>query len=483
MKYQFNPKRIGQLFESKQLSAGDLAALLGIGDERIFRWESGEEVPALEHILTMCNRYDLPMDYFFRDDEETSDKTGDDVFGMESLMQLYKIGRGPSSSHTMGPEKACTIFREKYPEADGFRAVLYGSLAKTGTGHGTDVVIRNTFAPLPCEVIFDLEKQDLPHPNTMELFALSEGKVLGQSKVMSVGGGSIRFEQDAEFKPPLVYRHHSFREISEYCKQKRMRLWEYVEEVEGNEIWKYLGEIWKTMKETIHRGLEDEGILPGGLEVQKKAKFLHEMEHIDETAETRENRMVCSFAFAASEQNACYGKVVTAPTCGASGVVPAVLYYQQLKHNFSDQQIMRALATGGLIGNLIKTNASISGAECGCQAEVGTACAMAAAALSELFRLNLDKIEYSAEIAIEHHLGLTCDPICGLVQIPCIERNAVAAMRAINAVNLASFLSSTRKISLDSVIETMRETGRDMARQYKETSEGGLATVARPGEW
>ena len=231
------------------------------------------------------------------------------------------------------------------------------------------------------------------------------------------------------------------------------------------------------MKNAIETGIDDEGILPGGLEVQKKAKYLYNMEHIGESAETRENREVCSYAFAVSEQNASGHTIVTAPTCGAAGVLPAVLYYMQLKHGYTDRQILQALATGGLIGNLVKTNASISGAECGCQAEIGTACAMAAAALGELFGLKRGKIEYAAEIAIEHHLGLTCDPICGLVQIPCIERNAVAAMRAINAVNLASFLSDTRKISLDSVITTMKKTGMDIHAAYRETSEGGLATL------
>ena len=256
-----------------------------------------------------------------------------------------------------------------------------------------------------------------------------------------------------------------------------MRLWQYVEEVEEAKIWDYLDTVWKHMKAAIEEGLNSEGILPGGLNVQRKARYLHEMQHIDETSETRENRLVCSYAFAVSEQNAAGGTIVTAPTCGASGVLPAVLYYQQEKHRFTDRQIKEALATAGLIGNLIKSNASISGAECGCQAEVGSACAMAAAALAELFKLSFDKIEYAAEIAIEHHLGLTCDPICGLVQIPCIERNAVAAMRAINAVNLSSFLSDTRKISLDNVILIMKQTGLDMSHRYKETSEAGLANL------
>ncbi len=397
--------------------------------------------------------------------------------GMESLDQLYKIGRGPSSSHTMGPERACLLFRERYPAADRFEAVLYGSLSKTGKGHGTDAVIRRTLEPIPCKVTFDDETEKLPHPNTMDLKAYKGETLLGESRVFSVGGGRIALENDPAQAAPIVYPHQSFAEIAEYCREKRIRLWQYVEEIEGREVWTHLQKIWNAMKTAIERGLEDEGILPGGLEVQKKAKFLYEMQHIDESAETRENRVVCAYAFATSEQNASGETIVTAPTCGASGVMPAVLYYQQQKQNFTDQDICKALAAGGVIGNLIKTNASISGAECGCQAEIGTACAMAAAALAELFGLHLDKIEYAAEIAIEHHLGLTCDPIGGLVQIPCIERNAVAAMRAINAVNLASFLSSTRKISLDKVIVTMKETGRDLRAAYRETSEGGMAKI------
>ncbi len=396
---------------------------------------------------------------------------------MESLDQLYKIGRGPSSSHTMGPERACLYMKEKYPDADGFRVILYGSLAKTGKGHGTDEVIRRTFAPASCEVVFDLEKTDLPHPNTMELFAHQGEQLQGQARVFSVGGGRIAFENDPAAKAPTVYPHRSFEDIAAYCKVNRLRLWQYADRMEGGAIWNHLQTVWNAMKAAVERGLEDEGTLPGGLEVQKKAKYLYEMQHIDESAETRENRVVCSYAFAVSEQNASGETIVTAPTCGASGVVPAVLYYQQQKHGFSDQEICRALAAGGIIGNLIKTNASISGAEAGCQAEIGTACAMASAALGELFGLHMDKIEYAAEIAIEHHLGLTCDPIGGLVQIPCIERNAVAAMRAINAVNLASFLSSTRKISLDKVIVAMRRTGKDIRAAYRETSEGGLAAL------
>ena len=396
---------------------------------------------------------------------------------MQSLTELYRIGRGPSSSHTMGPEKACDLFKQKYPQATHFEVVLYGSLAKTGVGHGTDRVIRETFSPLPCHVEFDYLDRPLVHPNTMDMIAYEGERRLEKCRVLSIGGGEICFEGVPLVEPPEVYPLSSFEAIADHCRDNGLRLWEYVKEVEGRAIWDYLDMVWRTMKQSIHEGLSASGILPGGLEVQRKAKQLLERQHIDESAETRENRMVCAYAFAVSEQNADGGRIVTAPTCGAAGVLPSVLYYQQKKRGFSDEDILRALATAGIVGNLIKTNASISGSECGCQAEVGSACAMAAAALGELFQLDFDKIEYAAEIAIEHHLGLTCDPICGLVQIPCIERNAVAAMRAINAVSLASFLSDSRKISLDSAIHIMKQTGLDISHRYKETAEGGLATL------
>lgn len=400
-----------------------------------------------------------------------------EVKKMESLKELYKIGRGPSSSHTMGPEKACKYFKKHNPDADRFEAILYGSLSKTGVGHGTDKVIKVTLEPIPCDVVFNNEETDLPHPNTMDLIAYKDGNEIKRIRVLSVGGGKIEIIGHKNVDPPKVYDLATFSEISEHCKKNHMRLWQYVEEVEGLEIREYLLKIWNQMKMSIHIGLETEGVLPGGLNVKRKAKKLYSHQHIDESAQTKENRVVSAYAFAVSEQNADGEVIVTAPTCGSAGVMPAVLYYQQMKRGYSDLEIVRALETGGIIGNLIKTNASISGSECGCQAEIGTACAMASAALGELFSLEIDKIEYAAEIAIEHHLGLTCDPICGLVQIPCIERNAVAAMRAINAVSLASFLSDSRKISVDEVIEVMRMTGKDIPGRYRETAEGGLATL------
>ena len=296
-------------------------------------------------------------------------------------------------------------------------------------------------------------------------------------RVMSIGGGDIRIEGRESAKSEEIYPETSFTQISEYCKNHGIRLSEFVVMREGREIYDFLFKVYDTMKNAIHEGLTTSGILPGGLGVERKAQYLYNQRHIDESAVTRENRIVCSYAYAVSEQNADNGTIVTAPTCGACAVLPSVLKYMQEKHGFSDKRVLDALAVAGLIGNLVKTNASVSGAECGCQAEIGTACSMAAAALGELFEMGIDQIEYAAEIAFEHHLGLTCDPICGLVQIPCIERNAVAAMRAINAVNLANFLSGSRKISLDMVIDTMYQTGKDLSAHYRETSTGGLAKL------
>lgn len=397
---------------------------------------------------------------------------------MKSIREIYKIGKGPSSSHTMGPERAARWMREMYPGADSFRVLLYGSLAKTGKGHMTDEGIRKALEPFPVEICF-CENTDfvLPHPNTLDLFAYKGDRELGRERVLSVGGGDIQIEGHPQKDAPDIYQARTFTEIALYCKSHMIRLSDYVEQIEGTEIWSHLWDVWKTMQQAIIEGLSTTGILPGGLGVERKAQYLYQQSHIDESPETRENRIVCAYAFAISEQNASCGTIVTAPTCGACSVLPSVLKYTQEKKGFSDKQVLRALAVAGLIGNLVKTNASISGAECGCQAEVGTACSMAAAALAELFGMGIDQIEYAAEVAMEHHLGLTCDPICGLVQIPCIERNAVAAMRAINALSLANFLSGTRKISFDLVVKTMYETGRDLSRRYRETAEGGLAKL------
>ena len=398
---------------------------------------------------------------------------------MKSIREIYKVGHGPSSSHTMGPQKAAAIFLNENSDAASYKAILYGSLAETGKGHQTDVAILDTLGHDKCEVVFNIDRTiELPHENTLDLFAYDkDGNQTAKMRVMSVGGGDIRIEGVTAYDSPEIYEHSSYTEIAEYCKNRNMRLSDYVFEHEGEEIKGFLLEIWHTMTAAIREGLTKRGTLPGGLNVERKAQYLFNQRHIDESPSTRENRIVCAYAFAGSEQNADCGVIVTAPTCGACSVLPSVLRYMQEQKNFTDEQIVKALAAGGLIGNLIKKNASISGAECGCQAEIGTACSMASAALCELHEMSLDQIEYAAEVALEHHLGLTCDPICGLVQIPCIERNAVAAMRAINALSLANFLSETRKISFDMVVQTMYETGRDLHFGYRETSIGGLAKI------
>ena len=399
---------------------------------------------------------------------------------MKSVRNIFKIGVGPSSSHTMGPSFAAKRFRQSYPEADRVKATLYGSLSKTGKGHGTDRAVLDALSEVEAEVVFNNDDSlTLLHPNTIEFIGYKQGDEIGRMTVLSIGGGEIRIVGEVESEERELYDEESFTEIAKICKERNIRLSDYVFEHEDANFKSFLGDVWHTMQAAIREGLTHTGILPGGLEVNRKAQRLYNQRHIDESPQTRENRLVCAYAFAVSEQNADCGLIVTAPTCGSCGVLPAVLKYMQEKNSFSDQDVIRALAVAGLIGNLVATNASVSGAECGCQAEVGTACSMAAAALAELFEMGIDQIEYAAEISLEHHLGLTCDPVCGLVQIPCIERNAVAAMRAINSLSLANFLSDSRKISFDLVVDTMYQTGIDLSHIYRETSEGGLAKLYR----
>ena len=396
---------------------------------------------------------------------------------MKSIREIYKVGKGPSSSHTMGPERAAKHFKTLYPQADAYRVVLYGSLSKTGVGHGTDRVVKEVLSPLPTEIVFSKETIDGHHPNTMDFSALQGDTVLGTMRVESIGGGDIRVPGMAHLDSPDVYPENSFAEIHDFCKWRYIdKLSDYVELNEGEEIWDFLLEIWTVMKQAIADGLQATGILPGGLKVQRKAKYLYEQPETGNPS-LREFQLIAAYAYAVAEQNADNGTIVTAPTCGACGVLPAVLKYAQDTHGFTDQQIIRGLATAGIIGSLTKRNASISGAEAGCQAEIGTACSMAAAALAELYDQNIDQVEYAAEVAMEHHLGLTCDPICGLVQIPCIERNAVAAMRAMNACNLSYYLTGSRNISYDMVCRAMHETGINLNHRFRETSEGGLAKI------
>ena len=397
---------------------------------------------------------------------------------MKSIRDIYKIGKGPSSSHTMGPERAAKLFRSQHPNAESFQVILYGSLSKTGVGHGTDRVVREILSPLPTEIVFSLEELPGHHPNTMDFIAIKDGQQTGFLRVESIGGGDIKIPGQAHLDPPEVYPENSFAEIAEFCRTHNLtKLSAYVEHNEGAEIWNFLMEVWQVMKQSITDGLSATGILPGGLNVQRKAKFLYEQKAEKHEPGLLEFQHIAAYAYAVAEQNADNGTIVTAPTCGACGVVPAVLKYAQDTKGFTDEQIVRALAAAGVIGSLTKRNASISGAECGCQAEIGTACSMAAAALAELYDQDLDQVEYAAEVAMEHHLGLTCDPICGLVQIPCIERNAVAAMRAMNACNLSYFLTGSRNISYDMVCDAMYETGINLNHRFRETSEGGLARI------
>ena len=398
---------------------------------------------------------------------------------MKSIRSLYKIGKGPSSSHTMGPERAARIFKSENPELTGARVILYGSLSKTGVGHGTDRVLQEVLSPVPTQIVFAQEDpSDLRHPNTLDLIGFQGEMETARMRVESIGGGDIVIEGREESAAEAeVYPENSFAEIAQFCAWRRVSLPQYVELNEGPEIWDFLKKVWAAMRRAVAEGLAAEGELPGGLHVQRKAKYLLERGHLVDIPQVRELQMVCAYAFAAAEQNAGSGTIVTAPTCGSCGVVPAVLIYLQDKYGFSDEKMAEALSVAGIIGNLIRRNASVSGAECGCQAEIGSACSMAAAAMSQLMELSIQEVEYSAEIAMEHHLGLTCDPICGLVQIPCIERNAVTAKRAIDASNLAHMLVGTRTISFDMVVRTMYDTGVSINRAFRETSEGGLARL------
>ena len=398
---------------------------------------------------------------------------------MESLRQLFKIGYGPSSSHTMGPRRAALAFVDiAVGRAASFEVTLYGSLAATGRGHLTDRAILDVLTPVaPAEIVW---KPDvfLPfHPNGMTFKALdADGNVLEQRTWFSVGGGDIVLDGEERSAGVKVYDMTTIESILQWCARTGKSYWEYVDECEGPAIWDYLHEVWTVMKEAVLRGIEAEGVLPGGLGVRRKAVSYYV--HAAGYAQSLKSRgLVYAYALAVSEENAAGGKIVTAPTCGSCGVMPAVLYHLHTSKGFSEQRILRALATAGLFGNVVKTNASVSGAEVGCQGEVGVACAMAAAAASQLFGGTPAQIEYSAEMGLEHHLGLTCDPVCGLVQIPCIERNAYAAARALDSNLYAAFSDGQHSVKFDRIVEVMKQTGHDLPSIYKETSQGGLAAI------
>ena len=394
---------------------------------------------------------------------------------MQSLKELYKIGMGPSSSHTMGPRKAADAFNRTYPTAESFRAVLYGSLAATGKGHLTDFAIKEAFYPKPVTIEWKYDTFLPKHPNAMRFEALDKaGHIMGAQVAYSIGGGDIRTDEAFGREINHIYPHKSMAEILQYTSDKRMLLWEYVEEFEGTDIWQYLATIWKTMQTTMNRGLEKRGVLPGSINLERKARrYLYKAENSPQNLRRMNN--LFSYALACSEENAAGGVVVTAPTCGSCGVVPAVCRLIQEIYEFEDTTILHALATASLFGNMAKTNASISGAEVGCQGEVGVACAMAAAAVCQLEGGDNRRIAYAAEMGLEHHLGLTCDPVDGLVQIPCIERNALAASRALDCATYALMSDGDNRVSYDDVLATMMQTGLDMNKDYRETARGGLA--------
>lgn len=395
---------------------------------------------------------------------------------MKSIKEIYKIGTGPSSSHTMGPRFAAERFLQKHPEARSFEVTLYGSLAATGKGHMTDKAILETLTPSAPTKILWKPQIFLPfHPNGMLFKSLDEnGMVTDEWTVYSVGGGALAEEGVQTVDTPDIYPMNTMTEILKWCQSHGRSYWEFVEKFEGPDIWDYLAEIWKVMQEAVERGLDNEGALPGPLNLQRKAyKYYIEAGGYKYTMQSR--GFVFAYALAVSEENAAGGKIVTAPTCGSCGVVPAVLYHLKKSKSFTEKRILHALATAGLFGNVVKQNASLSGAEVGCQGEVGVACAMAAAAATQLFGGSVSQIEYAAEMGLEHHLGMTCDPVCGLVQIPCIERNAFAAARALDSNVYSSFSDGMHRVSFDKVVNVMKQTGHDLPSLYKETAEGGLA--------
>jgi len=378
----------------------------------------------------------------------------------------------------MGPRRAAQMFLDRHRDAVSFEVTLYGSLAATGKGHMTDVAILDILKPQAPTTIHWEQKTFLSfHPNGMKFEAFNSKKELLDSwTVFSIGGGTLANETFNEQKTEEIYELHTIRDIQQWCEKTGHSYWEYVELCEGPQIWDYLAEAWEIMQDAIHRGLEAEGILPGGLGIRRKASdYLIRAKGYGGSIKSRGK--VYAYALAVSEENACGGRIVTAPTCGSCGVLPSVLYHLKKTRDFRDSRILRALATAGLFGNVVRTNASVSGAEVGCQGEVGVACAMAAAAASQLFGGTPAQIEYAAEMGLEHHLGLTCDPVCGLVQIPCIERNAFAAARALDANTFSNFSDGKHRVSFDQVVEVMRQTGNDLPSLYKETSEGGLAKI------
>lgn len=399
---------------------------------------------------------------------------------MKSIKKLYNVGFGPSSSHTMGPFNAARSFKEKVPNADKYVVTLYGSLSATGKGHFTDLAIKSAFSDSKFEIIWKPEELPL-HPNGMLFKAYEQGILHLEWEVYSIGGGCLIDGSLGISKEDMtkgIYDFNNMKSLLKLCETEGKSIWQYVEECEGEDIWDFLANLLTIMGKTIASGIEKEGVLPGGLNLKRKAsqyytRALHSEFNLEKTGR------IFAYALAVAEENASGSLIVTSPTCGSAGVLPAVLFYFKEVHNISEEKLKRALATAGLIGNIIKTNASISGAEVGCQGEIGTACAMAAGAAAQLMGGTPHQIEYAAEMGLEHHLGLTCDPVKGLVQIPCIERNAIAAVRAIDCASYALLSDGRHLVSFDEVVLTMAQTGRDLKKVYRETSEGGLALLKR----
>lgn len=399
---------------------------------------------------------------------------------MQTLKELYKLGCGPSSSHTMGPQKACRIVKAKYESADAFKVYLYGSLSLTGKGHLTDYIIEQTLGEGTSVSFCDEAKPE--HPNTMKIEAYAGEKLLGSETIYSVGGGEVQFKGTILAEAEEIYPESKLIDIRAEMRRENLTFYDYAVKYEKEDITDFLKEMLTAMFECVERGIEKDGVLPGRLQLKRVAKSMYQNALVMPSGIARERLLISSYAYAVAEENASGNQIVTAPTCGASGVMPAVLYYCRKQLGYSEQKLTEALATGGLFGNSVKTNATISGAAGGCQAEIGTACAMTAAAYAYLMNLSDDQIEYAAEMAIEHNLGLTCDPVYGYVQIPCIERNGFAALRAIDSAIYASQLGTMRKnkVSFDAVVRVMYHTGKDLNAAYRETSRGGLAKEFSP---
>jgi len=400
---------------------------------------------------------------------------------MESIREIYKVGKGPSSSHTIGPRNAALAFLGKNEESSSFKVVLYGSLALTGKGHLTDKAIEEVFQGKDLEIVWEPTISKDFHPNALLFEAYdANGKKTDEDLAYSVGGGRIVYDhdKDKEFETNDLYPYHTMDGVLDWSMTTGKSFWEYVFEVEDDGFEDFLSDIWKVMKGAIKSGLENEGALPGPLGIRRKASSYY-VKSKTMSQGLQNTTQLFAYALAVSEENSCGGRIVTAPTCGSAGILPSVLFFMQKAYHFTDRRIVRALATAGLIGNIVKENASISGAEVGCQGEVGTACAMASAAAAQLAGATSKQIEYAAEIGLEHHLGLTCDPVAGLVQIPCIERNAHGAVRAIDAASFAVVGDGDHFVSFDETVRAMKETGKDLPSLYKETALGGLAKYAK----